>query len=216
MNKRPLDGWMKTKRTMAVLVAISLWVASAVFSYNGFSLNDPSSAWLGAILTISITVIELIFNADISRLNLTLFVSGLLAYTYGVATNIMGFYAAQGGNMEKVYAHPESVIFAVLVGAMLEIIPEPMFIWGIGVYEGDFLANIIKGKKKIDNQDWIRTQQYRPNTAPGAQKPPDAGYRPITRPVNPIHVDHDIVRPRSSEGATYRPVLNNRNKAGRK
>lgn len=193
--------WDKAKRIMAVIIALLLWLASMQFSLAGFSFNMDSMTWLGWVLAAAVTVIELMFNTDIQKLNLTLFVVGLLAYAYGVITNIIGFYAAQGGSVDKFYTHPESILFAALVGFILEIVPEPMFIWGIGVEEsGDFLANIFRGKKQIDNNKWT-----------GINPEPNINLR------SPKSVQQGLnFRNNTDIHQEYQRIVNNRNKAPKK
>lgn len=196
------DNWIRAKRILAVVVATALWVASMQFSFVGFSFNMSSMTWLGWILAVAVTIIELVFNTDIKKLNLTLFVAGLIAYGYGVITNIIGFYAAQGGTADRFYEHPESILFAVLVGAFLEIVPEPLFIWGLGVDEGgDFLANLVRGRKQMDEGRWTNmnvTQTY-DRVMPNIEHPGTHNQRKN--------------QPRPAQTQPYRPVINAGNKA---
>lgn len=153
------DKWTRTKKVLAVIVAISLWLASMNFSYSGFNFNVSDMAWLGWILALSVTVIELVFNTDIQKLNLTLFVAGILAYLYGIYTNVLGIFATQGGTWNQLQQHPETLIFPLLVGIFVEVVPEPLFVWGIGASDrGDPLGSIFKGKEKID--DWTSVEDF--------------------------------------------------------
>lgn len=154
------DKWVRLKRIMAVLVAIALWFASMMFSYKGFNLSIPEMSWLGWVLAIAVTVIELVFNTDIQKLNLTLFVSGILAYAYGIWTNVAGFFVVQGGTFESLQSEPISILFPLLVGIFLEVVPEPLFVWGIGTNDkGDPLGNIFKGQKHVS--DWTDSPAQR-------------------------------------------------------
>lgn len=152
------DKWNRIKRLCAALVAVGLWVASMQFSYSGFGIstdNQASLAWLGIVLAIAITVIELVFNTDIHQLNLTLFASGIIAYVYGISTNILGFYSARGGTLDSVSI--QNMWFPALVGLFLEVVPEPLFIWGIGASDmGDLLGNLFKSKDVMDG--WSNTK----------------------------------------------------------
>lgn len=148
------DRWMRLKKILAILVSVSLWLASMQFSYQGFNLAMPEMSWLGWVLAIAVTVIELVFNTDVQRLNLTLFAAGLLAYAYGIWTNVAGFFAVQGGTFETLKSNPLSILFPLLVGVFLEVVPEPLFVWGLGVTDkGDPIGNIFKGQNQMD--DWV-------------------------------------------------------------
>ena len=153
MNNKQHEFWNITKKWLAIGTAILLWMASCQFSYAGFNVNAPDAAWLGWILAISITVIELVFNEDIRKLNMTLFACGILAYVYGVYTNVIGFFfSVQGGTWESLKTNPMSVVFACILGFFIEVIPEALFVWGLGnIGEGDVLGNFFKGKKRIEN-----------------------------------------------------------------
>lgn len=160
----PQDKWMRLKKFMAVLVAIALWFASMRFSYEGFNLSLPEMAWLGWILAIAVTVIELVFNTDIQKLNMTLFFAGLIAYAYGIWTNVAGFFAVQGGTFESLKSEPLSLLFPFLVGIFLEVVPEPLFVWGIGASDkGDPLGNLFKGQKQVSDWADFPTQKIEPS-----------------------------------------------------
>jgi len=157
------DKWMRLKKMMAVVVSIALWFASTMFSYKGFNLSIPEMSWLGWVLAIAVTVIELVFNTDIQKLNMTLFFSGIVAYSYGIWTNVTGFFLVQGGTFESLKYEPLSILFPVLVGVFLEVVPEPLFVWGIGANDkGDPLGNIFKGQKQVSDWAEFPTRRIEP------------------------------------------------------
>ena len=140
------DTYLVILRIMGVFVALALWVVSMTFSISGFNINLPEYAWVGFILGMSVTIIELIWNKQGANTNLTLMLVGILAYIYGVYTNVIGIMAAQGldgGIMNNMGAS----LFAFVLAIVLEITPEPLFVWGLTglVDTGDFLTNMFGG-----------------------------------------------------------------------
>src|SRR5262245_22364730 len=104
---------------MAVVVAAVLWFVSVQFSADGFKFVLPQYAWVGYVLAISVTVIELVFNEEGMSHSLTVVAIGLLSYAYGIVTNILGIWAAQGS--PDIASNPISIAFPALLGLFLEI-----------------------------------------------------------------------------------------------
>lgn len=154
------------KRFLAVVVALALWWMSMTFSVRGFiSFNqapNPDDAWIGWTLAGCVTAFELIWNGMKERTNLTMFAVGLLAYAYGIITNIIGIAAWMGIELSLWFAFP------ILLGLVIEIAPEPSFIWGLtGNYKGgDFLGNLFGNKIPIapEHKSWSnQSVQPKPN-----------------------------------------------------
>jgi hypothetical protein len=100
-------------------------------------------AWIGWTLGFCITVIEIVFNKPGVRKNFTLWLVGALAYLYGMYTNIIGIWAAQGSPAGGIIIW----IFPIVLGVAIEMIPEVLFVWAIlgdVTQEGDFIGNVIK------------------------------------------------------------------------
>jgi hypothetical protein len=134
--------WNKISRIAAFFVSIAIWWVSINFSTQGFNLEVANMAWIGWVLGICVTVIEIVFNKPGINRNVTLWVIGLMAYVYGMYTNVIGIWAAQG-SLPGIKAW----IFPGILGSVLEWIPEVLFVWailGVVTSEGDFLGNIIK------------------------------------------------------------------------
>lgn len=127
------DSLLKAKRMLAFCFSIGLILVSIWFSQQGFGIESSKSVlWLGWFLGATVTVIELVFNTSIKDLNPTLVGAGILAYAYGVYTNVTGLHEYLDG-----------WIFSIVVGLILEVLPEPLFAWSIGVTDGgDVLGNI--------------------------------------------------------------------------
>lgn len=131
---------------MAILVAIVLWFISVQFSADGFKFALPRYAWIGYVLAIAVTVIELVFNEEGMNHSLTIVAVGLLSYGYGVITNILGIWAAQGS--PDIAANPIAIMFPALLGFFLEIAPEPLLLWGLmGTGARDFLGQLLNSKR---------------------------------------------------------------------
>lgn len=130
---------------LAIGVAVVLWFVSVQFSADGFKFALPRYAWMGYVLAIAVTVIELVFNEEGMNHSLTLVAVGLLSYAYGVVTNILGIWAAQGS--PDIAANPVSILFPALLGFFLEIAPEPLLLWGLmGTGARDFLSQLVNSK----------------------------------------------------------------------
>jgi len=128
-------------RVAAVVMALLLWYLSVFFSNKGFNFQVADMQWAAWILAASVTVIELVWTKQGFKPSPTLFVFGLAAYAYGIGTNILGIMEAQGTSNSQ---NPISIVFPFVLGFFLEVIPEPLAIWGvIGVSdEGDFLGTL--------------------------------------------------------------------------
>lgn len=151
------DGYYALKRLAAVLCAFALWGVSAYFSVTGLGFKAPSLFWVGVVLSVGITVIEMVFNEEGLKHGLTIVVAALAAYAYGVYTNVVGVMAAQGLTTLAGVDY-FTVAFTIGLGVMLEIVPEAMFTWGVTGMKGkDFLSNLIPevsfGGKKGSHQN---------------------------------------------------------------
>lgn len=175
------DGWKKFVRFAACGAALAFWLISIQFSKNGFGFNVPNLAWIGYVLGVGVTIIELVFNNDGKKHTLTLFIAGILAYLYGVYTNVVGFWLAQGSpplGDDPLFALGK-LLLPIGFGLFIEIVPEPLFLWGIGKDGGDVLGHIFGGVAK----------RPRPPFGGGAEQRDmfsDVSERP-TRPLRPTY-----------------------------
>ena len=129
---------------LAVGVAVLLWFMSVQFSVDGFGFILPKYKWMGYLLALSITVIELVFNEEGMKHSLTVVAIGILSYLYGIMTNIIGIWAAQGA--PDAGQNPIVMLFPVVLGFFLEVAPEPLFIWGLlGTGMRDLLGHLFGG-----------------------------------------------------------------------
>ncbi len=116
-------------RMLAVAVAAMLWLMSIEFSAGGFNIVMPHYLWMGYALGVAITVLELVFAEEGMKHSLTITAVGILAYTYGVVTNVIGIWAAQGS--PDIGSNPTSLLFPLVLGFFLELTPEPLLLWGL-------------------------------------------------------------------------------------
>ncbi len=134
---------------LAAGVAILLWFISVQFSVDGFNFILPRYKWMGYLLALSVTVIELVFNEEGMKHSLTVVAIGLLSYLYGIMTNIIGIWVAQGSPDGS--NNPIVLMFPVILGFFLEVAPEPLFLWGLlGTGMRDVLGHLFGnvGKEK--------------------------------------------------------------------
>lgn len=152
-----LDG----RHKFAIFAAIGSWGLSVWFSQQGFSLDAPKSQWIGWILAGVVTAVELVFNSRTQKLSLTLITVGILCYLYGVWTNVVGFWSYQNPGMTFPWLH-STAILSWFVGCILEILPEPLLMWGIGSeLEGDLLGNL--AGLWSGNLDYAKPESESPN-----------------------------------------------------
>lgn len=196
-----IDKYYRTKKIAARIMAILLWIASFQFSLDGFGLQAHSAniMWVGWVMAAFITVMELVWNTPHARENVTILFIGILAYAYGIFTNITGFYSLQGGTLDSFNANPWSALMAVIIGLICEITPEALIVWSIldagDSEEGDFIGNLfgwhkieVPNNNKSGNQNRERyipkpmkkSSNYPPSTnIPKPFIPPTRGRPPV-------------------------------------
>lgn len=133
--------WNTIKRILAVLMAIFFWGLSIIFSQKGFGISLPTWAWAGWVLAMGVTILELILNSG-TRMNPTIYIAGIIAYMYGIGTNVYGIVMARTG-MDGIMVW--DWVLAVIVGLLLEVVPEPVFLYGIGIDVGDLITTLLSG-----------------------------------------------------------------------
>jgi hypothetical protein len=151
MNKEII--WKRIRSVLCVFFALSFWILSMIFSQAGFGITVPQWAWAGWILAGGVTVLELVLNSG-DRIPPTLLVCGAIAYVYGISTNIFGILAARTG-MSAINFW--DIVLSIVIGLIIEIIPEPLFLYGLGINLGDLITNLVNGKHVFDGQNRQRT-----------------------------------------------------------
>ena len=166
MYNRTEDKLLRFKRILALIVSLGMAALSVNYSKNGFGIESNEQVlWIGWFLGITVNVIEMVFNTNVRNLNPTLIVAGVIAYAYGLWTNITGFHGIMN-----------SWGFSVIVGVLVEVLPEPLFAWAIGVTSGgDVIGNLgelmgfggypVQSKSVFHNQPvgFHRPEPYKPN-----------------------------------------------------
>lgn len=120
------------KKKIFVLGAIAGWYFSIQFSKAGFGLKFSNLGWLATGLGLLVTILELAINDRDQKPTLSLVFFGLIAYGYGIITNIMGLWSAGNGNVAFNFNDPYAAGIAIVVGIMLECIPEPLIMLAYG------------------------------------------------------------------------------------
>ncbi len=132
---------------LAVGVAVVLWLVSVQFSVDGFDFVLPRYRWMGYLLALCVTVIELVFNEEGLNHSLTVVAIGLLSYLYGTVTNVIGIWVAQGS--PDVSVNPFVLLFPVILGFFVEVAPPVLFVWGLlGTGARDLLGHIFGSQGK--------------------------------------------------------------------
>jgi len=147
---------MITLRIGAACAALVLWMISVQFSVAGFDITLSGYTWVGWALAFSVTILQLIFNRGIGN-NPTLFVAGLLAYAYGITTNIIGIMRVQesiddfiNNMISDPISYVPGFVFAVILSLVIEVVPEALLLWAWFTENeelGDFISSIARGTR---------------------------------------------------------------------
>lgn len=205
-NFKRLDG----RHKLAIVGSLVCWGLSMYFSKEGFSVGNTVMLWVGWVLAAIVTVVELVFNSPTQKLSLTLVLVGFLCYIYGIWTNVTGFWNLQHPDQPFVLFSSTSLL-SWFVGFIMEVLPEPLFMWGIAAaFDGDFIGNMVglwSGNlpyAKVDNSRNLGNQpvQSKPNFVPNQKSQYKAKYKPVYQPQVPS-------RPvPTKSGMTYRGEAN--------
>lgn len=154
-----VDGFLRIKRVLALFTSIGLIGVSIWFSQQGFGIeSDGEYKWVGLFLGIVVTVVQLVFNTSIRNLNATLIGSGILAYVYGIYTNVTG--------LKEVFS---GWGMAIIVGLIIEVLAEPLFAWAIDAHSGgDVISNLgsLFGFERSHRQEHRQEKEHREDQRP--------------------------------------------------
>lgn len=168
-NKRTYESIL---RMLAVVSSIVMMFISAQFSVDGFAFQNPNKLYIGWLLAAILIIVEMIFNNGVAsvedakgpqeaRRNVILLVAGLVAYAYGIATNISGIL--HSGRLPD---SPLDYIVPIALGLFLEIVPEPLMVWAL-LSPSNYGGYNKKNQKQ--QQPYYNKNQGHPNT--GGYKP---------------------------------------------
>lgn len=138
-------------RILGIVSALVLWAIGVYFNRSGFVSMLSGMAWIGIILAVIFSFIEIIGNHEAARANMTFVIVWFAAYAYGLSANWLGITGAM--NNQPNFPQGEWW-FAAALTFFLEVVPEPLLVWGVtGAWSGgDFFAqivNIARGRKFV-------------------------------------------------------------------
>jgi ABC-type Fe3+-siderophore transport system permease subunit len=137
-------------RLSAVAFAIGFGAVSYQFSKDGFGFSLPQYAWVGHILAAGIIVLEIAFNEGGITLPPLLQLAGVVAYAYGVVTNILGLWVAQGElNYLADWQSGLLLVVNITTSLMIEFVPEPLLLWGLNMETRDVLKSFLAIGRKV-------------------------------------------------------------------
>ena len=162
------------KKKIFVFAAIGGWLLSIQFSKAGFDLKYASIGWLAWGLGILVTILELAINDKDQKPTVTLIALGFLAYGYGIVTNIMGLWTAGNGDIAFNF-HDSGAWIAIVVGIVLECVPEPLLMLAYGkAREADplgILAELFSGKMHTASTKYQSKDNYQHNSSRHEENP---------------------------------------------
>lgn len=165
------------KKKLFVIGAIVAWYLSIKFSKMGFGIEYPDFAWIGWVLAGLVTIAELAFNDKDVKPTLTIVILGLVAYAYGIWTNVTGLWIAQNPGGTFVW-NGDGAGMAWVVGGIMEIIPEMLIMLAYGrareadplgviaeLFSGKLMAGSNKGHNQNQNQNQNKSNNQRFDTS---------------------------------------------------
>lgn len=174
---------LKGKMKLLAIIAIGAWCMSIYFSKIGFSIEGHNTAWLGWGLGLIVTGLELALNDRTQKINMSLLVFGIIAYGYGVYTNVTGFWDVQNPGVAFPW-FDTTTIMAWFVGVILEFVPEPLFMFALGrARESDplgALSEAASGKMNLDGNN--QSDAYKPNNQNRNNNYQHSDYKPKHKP----------------------------------
>jgi len=122
----------------ARVFAIGGWLLSIVFSAQGFGFEGGAMYILaGYFLALLVTLFEVVLNRFGSQLPKTLALICFMAYVFGIVTNFVGIYIGRGSG-----GHITDYAIAIVLGLILELYPEPLLLFSLGMKSSDLLETL--------------------------------------------------------------------------
>lgn len=136
-HMKAFEVWNQIRFKLGLIGAIVGWSLSILYSFKGFRAEtnqDTTSIILALALSALITILELLLNGqsfspkvvDVSLV--ILWIGGILAYAYGIWTNIIGLSIQVLGTSDLSSVSTSALIIPILAGALIEVLPEPMLV----------------------------------------------------------------------------------------
>lgn len=128
----------KRLKLISQVFAIGGWILSIYFSANGFGFTAGGLYVVaGYFLGCLVTVFEVVLNNAGTKLPKTLSWICILAYIFGIGTNCLGIWQGRGGGTA-----PFDIALAIVLGIILEVYPEPLYLFAIGARSPDLIDTI--------------------------------------------------------------------------
>lgn len=137
MYQERYNSYDRAKKLFLVLVGLAGLAVSYSFSVDGFGIDVEGKRWAGWVMGFLITGFQLVLNAkkDGKSLSTTLVVLGLIAYIYGIWTNVNGILLSQGDGFTITNAiktkQASALVLPSVIGFLLEVGPEPLLAYAI-------------------------------------------------------------------------------------
>lgn len=148
----------KYLKRIVIVFALGAWGLSIYFSADGFNFNAPGFFLVGVFLGLLVTVFEVVLNQGVK--NLTLRAVGVLAYLWGWGTNAVGIWLAQGS--PDIGENYSRLLIPIVLGAILELAPEPLLLWALNIEGHDLLGTLFKPQRKRPQPRYETPPVYQP------------------------------------------------------
>lgn len=155
MNEHKFNTWV---RRIVGAFAVGAWALSIYFSANGFGFQVPGFFPVGIFLGGLVTILEIVLNKGVKSMTLRL--GGLLAYAFGWWTNFIGLSVAMGN--PNFMSDPKRMVIPVILGLFLELIPEPLALWSLGIQGHDVIARLMEMTQRNQRGSYSQPQYQAP------------------------------------------------------
>jgi hypothetical protein len=207
----------RIKKILSLCTVFAVWFASVYFSNMGFGIQIPKFAFIGWILAFAVTIVEVNFNSQLTykHTNFTLYVLGISAYLYGIASNFSGLWFATTGsvNMNNIGDNFISAIFTLFIAIFIEILPETLMVLAIagvdGSGDGDFIRNILGIRSEGGSSSGNQGNQNNRSSQNGQNNNNRSGNTVMSEPRHMSNVEND-----EDENAFGKPNPMNGNNKG--
>ena len=157
------DAWL---RRISIVFALGLWSLSIYFSAQGFGFQG-GEMWIvaGYFLGAFVTLLEVILNRSGKQLPRTFIGLCILAYVYGISTNILGIFVGRGATQSI-----ENFAISTTLGIVLEVAPEPLMMFGLSIRSNDIFDTLqsIFNRPQAQPPSRVIPLQHPPNRDPNS------------------------------------------------
>ena len=156
-------------RALALVSGAVLWYASIVYSVAGFGYaSGGKHEWMGyAIASFGVTTLEIVFNNGHHQGNQTATLLALVAYIYGIGSNVLGIWSDWGAPSQNDPKLWITLVGAATLGFLLEVAPEMLLNIGLGINSSgmDFVNQMARLSQSSGGSRKVSTtsQSYQSN-----------------------------------------------------